>query len=685
MNNPLILDEALKYIREGVHIALVVGVKPLSNEWNTNLLTEDKCRQAFEQHNITGFGLVVTDDVVILDFDNYDLWLDFSMTNNKLIADLPIESTGKGIHLAFKSATPGRCARQVLAKDAEGKTLIEIPSQVVSAPSEHYNKNDQHDRDYEVIAGSFHNLPVLSDAMVDKILTACRSYDCGPESVCVANSAMAAGVYNRKVVRDFNERSPVHSLLKKYGYSQSPDRQDRWRSPKCTDPQGEYDVQVFGDYLIYSQDALDPLHECAAGSVHSKGQSAFDLLRIYECGKNYRAAFAKAEEMLVAKYNLSYAPVVTGDNRTTTKIHEEFFEYLGLRFRKNVIGDQVECDWVTPGQFVPIVDDMFSVIYTRAADIGLLSKDLLESNMKAIAYRCQVNPIHEKLEGTIWDRIPRVDALIGHLTVPDEIEKAIIKKWMVGIIHKLYYDLSHEYPMLVWDGEQGLGKSYFWEWLTKPLGTFYRGQINPGDKDQLFRLFDTVLWEAEELASTTKKADIDELKSFITTTVIRARRPYAHFDVTGVSITSLVGTINDVGGFLRDSTGNRRFWPVYVTQIDWAYTVMPVMQVWAELYDLYKTDFDIRLNAEEKAYINDSRKKYAAELPFEDILAIIVKNLGNAEKVKAAHLIQKMQEADDHLKYESSTSIGRGIVTTMNSLGYRKVRRNDGFWYDKKV
>ena len=84
------------------------------------------------------------------------------------------------------------------------------------------------------------------------------------------------------------------------------------------------------------------------------------------------------------------------------------------------------------------------------------------------------------------------------------------------------------------------------------------------DKTAAEKLQGYWILELGELAGI-KKVDVETVKSFVTRTDDKFRQSY------GVAVEShprsciIVGSTNSEGGFLRDITGNRRFWPVHVS------------------------------------------------------------------------------------------------------------------------
>ena len=94
-----------------------------------------------------------------------------------------------------------------------------------------------------------------------------------------------------------------------------------------------------------------------------------------------------------------------------------------------------------------------------------------------------------------------------------------------------------------------------------------------------------------------KKVDVETVKSFVTRTDDKFRQSY------GVAVEShprsciIVGSTNSEGGFLRDITGNRRFWPVHVSGHGrfHPWELQEVDQVWAEALERYHNGEELYL------------------------------------------------------------------------------------------
>lgn len=208
------------------------------------------------------------------------------------------------------------------------------------------------------------------------------------------------------------------------------------------------------------------------------------------------------------------------------------------------------------------------------------------------------HPIKNYLSALIWDGIERLDTLlIDYLGAEDTpYVRAVTRKTLVAAVARIYRPGTKFDSILVLNGSQGIGKSTLFSRLG---GSWYSDSLSISDmKDKTApeKLQGYWILELGELAGI-KKVDVETVKSFITRTDDKYRQSY------GVSVEShprsciIVGTTNSDGGFLRDITGNRRFWPVRVMGHGkhYAWELSEVDQIWAEAIERYKSHEELFL------------------------------------------------------------------------------------------
>jgi len=284
---------------------------------------------------------------------------------------------------------------------------------------------------------------------------------------------------------------------------------------------------------------------------------------------------------------------------------------LGYKFRLNQLNDDVEVN----GE--PLSDHKAAEIRARMWDAGYTKYHrLMEDAYTYNASKTPYHPIKDYLENVNYDGQAHIDRLSRHFADRQNVFHLWLKKWLVGSVAKIYE--NYQNPMLILDGAQGRGKSYFARWLCPNdlHRHFVESAINPENNDHRILLATTWLWEVSELGSTTRKSDREALKAFITTQFITARKPYGKRPINKPTMASFIGTVNDEAGFLNDPTGSRRFLSCTLLEIDWDYTLLDIDNIWAEALYLYRSGYQYRLSHEEKGLQHDINEHYEIEDPW---------------------------------------------------------------------
>ncbi|MEQ9814095.1 MAG: VapE family protein, partial [Azospirillaceae bacterium] len=117
--------------------------------------------------------------------------------------------------------------------------------------------------------------------------------------------------------------------------------------------------------------------------------------------------------------------------------------------------------------------------------------------------------------------------------------------------------------------------------------------------------------EISELAAM-KRADTEAIKAFISRREEHFRPAYARCEITYRRQCVFAGTSNR-SDFLRDATGNRRFWPVAVTRFDLAALRRDRDQIWAEAVSRYRNGERWWLSRETEAVARKEQEARFAE------------------------------------------------------------------------
>jgi putative DNA primase/helicase len=219
-----------------------------------------------------------------------------------------------------------------------------------------------------------------------------------------------------------------------------------------------------------------------------------------------------------------------------------------------------------------------------------------------------------------WDGIDHIAKLCEHFKRTDGLFTLWFTHWIVGAIARVLE--GYQNPMLCIDGPQDVGKSYFARWICPLPQRFYEGAIIPENKDCIVKLTDNLVWEVGELGVSTRKADVDAMKFFLTMQTVKLRKAYDKRDIRKPALASFIGTFNNDGaGFLVDETGNRRFLTCSVQTIDHSYTTIDKNSLWAQALSIYRKGDDAwRLTKEQKKQRDETNEAYTVVNPVADAL-----------------------------------------------------------------
>lgn len=220
-----------------------------------------------------------------------------------------------------------------------------------------------------------------------------------------------------------------------------------------------------------------------------------------------------------------------------------------------------------------------------------------------VAEQNKYHPIKDYLNSVVWDKTERVESIfIDYLGAADNpYTRKITRITLIGAVARIFEAGCKFDTMLVLAGPQGCGKSYIINKLAKDWGsdtiTYLKG------REAYEELQGFWIIEFAEL-DALKKADIETIKHFITKSSDAYRAAYGKRVEDHARQCIFIGTTN-TSEFLRDSTGNRRFYPIDVfpenkTKDIWKdLNDYEISQIWAEAVHYYKSNEDFYLSDKE--------------------------------------------------------------------------------------
>ena len=248
-------------------------------------------------------------------------------------------------------------------------------------------------------------------------------------------------------------------------------------------------------------------------------------------------------------------------------------------------------------------------------------RNALEMCFRANSY----HPVREYLNGLVWDGKERLDTMFIDLMGADDTAfvRTATRKWMCGAVARVMVPgIKFDQAIVLNSKQQGLGKSSFSRILSR--GWYSDSAVNMNDKDGYAVLHGNWIIELAELAST-KRSDVETVKTFLSKCEDTYRPAYARRVATFPRQCVFYGTTNEQE-YLKDRTGNRRFWTITVDHLmDQQELENVADQLWAEAV--------VRWRQGEQLWISDPAiiKEWQAEVDRhtvqDDLEGIIVEYL----------------------------------------------------------
>lgn len=264
----------------------------------------------------------------------------------------------------------------------------------------------------------------------------------------------------------------------------------------------------------------------------------------------------------------------------------------------------------------------------------------IEQAMVGAAMSVRFHPVADWLRGLAWDCKPRVATWLHKAfgTPDDAYHEAVGRKFLVAAVRRVFRPGVKFDSLLVLEGYQGIGKSKACQALA---GAKWFSDSLPhdlGSRDAALGLMGKWLIELGELDSLIR-TEVETVKAFLSREMDRYRLPYGRGFVERPRQGVLVGTTNQ-SEYLRDSTGNRRFWPVRCEKAEHAWIAEVREQLWAEAVQIEEEGEPLWLDEEKLSRI--ARLKQADRLsddPWSDQIRDWIGS-GGRHELRTAHVLQ---------------------------------------------
>ena len=256
----------------------------------------------------------------------------------------------------------------------------------------------------------------------------------------------------------------------------------------------------------------------------------------------------------------------------------------------------------------------------------------------------------------------------------------ILKRWMVSMIAAALNETVVNQVILTLIGRQGSYKTSFMQHILPPvLSEYYTTKSNSSrmTKDDLFTMTENLVINLEEI-DTMPPSELNQLKAMVTQRYVDERRAYGRNKVHRPHVASFVATGNNLQ-FLTDDTGNRRWLPFEVEDIDSPWEAdIPYEGIYSQTYALYQdVNFRYWFTDKEIQQLRGHVQQFEVPRPeYELILTYYRKPVGLERGVytTSSQIIGRFGNTSLRLSFQK---VGRA----MRELGFRQVKAsNANYW-----
>ena len=388
---------------------------------------------------------------------------------------------------------------------------------------------------------------------------------------------------------------------------------------------GELDTDCDPDTKVSNRPSYKAMSQLAADDKRVKAQIVAD--RMAEAAEDFNVLTTEEKDWReLLKVTEKGAIAQTIENVVIILTHDpKLAGRLALNEMEHNIVAMSSLPWrrvESPSQWTD--GDDAALRYYLERVYGVSGKDRIFDAVNVVASQGSFHPVREYLDSNAWDGVPRVETLlIDYLGAEDTpYTRAVTRKTLAAAVARIYRPGCKFDYMLTIRGRQGLGKSAL---IAKLGGRWFSDTFTTMQgKDAYEQVQGVWIMEVGELAGM-RKAEAETIKLYISKQVDRFRPAYGRRTQEFPRQCIFIGTTNE-SQFLRDTTGNRRFWVVDTPNDPerdmWdELTAETVAQVWAEAVQIYKAGESLYLPRSLEAEARAIQETFEEENPRAGIIA----------------------------------------------------------------
>lgn len=318
-------------------------------------------------------------------------------------------------------------------------------------------------------------------------------------------------------------------------------------------------------------------------------------------------------------------------------------------------------------------DVAMTTFLQRDLNISRMSVTTVRNGIQVFVQRNKKNSARDWMDSLVWDQKPRIsEFFVTHLGAPQsEYAESASHNFWVSMVARIYQPGAQVDSMVILEGPQGAFKSTALRLIGGPW--YAESNESVTSKDFFLFLQGKLLVEISEL-DAFNRAETNTIKKVITCKTDRYRVPYGRNTADFPRQCVFVGTTNDEQ-YLRDQTGNRRFWPVRVGHIDVARIKDDRDQLYAEAVHRYKAGEPWHEMPAEATRLEQQERTEEGD-PWEDFIGDYIDSRPTLSEIRAKQIATEILEIDSD---RITNWDYKRIAKVLRRLGWERHRtKNDG-------